>query len=362
MKNYELRHKDYPVLTFELFPKVKVVEIIDKARCPIQIENFNTTHFKDWYSHRFVNLFTRENKGSSNHVKTTFSPDILSEHGANLSDHYWFCEEGSSLKWADVNYFENDFAINSTMLLDIFDTPDIATNGNLRKYWTVKDTIRYLNKYNSIDYDKFQLGAHTEVFASKILENLRITHAEYEVEYDEERKEYFSSSRCFLDTKFELVPVFLISEAYKKPNHFSEYNWFLKICKENLGIDIQKFINDMLVFDYLIANEDRHWNNFGLLRNSETLEYVGFAPLYDHECAMGKNPYFKTRTFKSNPDAQLKLVDSAYPFNLTKDFLLETWENVYLFPQVDTEKAEYLARAKRLLLKRFESIQRFLQQ
>lgn len=118
----------------------------------------------------------------------------------------------------------------------------------------------------------------------------------------------------------------------------------------------------MLVFDYLIANEDRHWNNFGLLRNSETLEYVGFAPLYDHEYAMGTNPYFKTRTFKSNPDAQLKLVNSAYPFNLTKDFLLETWENVYQFAQLDTDKTEYLAKSKRLLLNRFDSIQRFLQQ
>lgn len=361
MKNFELRHKDYPVLIVELFPKLKVLEIINQARCPLQAREFNRNHFIEWFTHRFVNLRTREKAGNYS-VCNLLTYDVLKDHGANLSDHYWFCEEGSSLKWADVNYFENDFAINSTMLLDIFDTPDIATNGNLRKYWTVKDTIRYLNKYNSIDYDKFQLGAHTEVFASKILEKLRITHAEYEVEYDEERKEYFSSSRCFLDTKFELVPVFLISEAYKKPNHFSEYNWFLKICKENLGIDIQKSINDMLVFDYLIANEDRHWNNFGLLRNSETLEYVGFAPLYDHECAMGTNPYFKTRTFKSNPDAQLKLVDSAYPFNLTKDFLLETWENVYLFPQVDTEKAEYLARAKKLLLNRFESIQRFLQQ
>ncbi len=362
MKNFELRHKDYPVLIIELFPKLKVLEIISKDRCPLQAREFNCNHFMEWFTHRFVNLRTREKAGSNYSVCNLLTSEVLREHGANLSDHYWFCEEGSSLKWSDINYFENDFAINSAMSLDIFDTPDIATNGNLRKYWTIKDNIRYLNKYNSIGYDKFQLGSHTEVFAARILEKLGIKHAEYEVEYDEERKEHYSSSKCFLDTKLELVPIFLISEAYKKPNHFSEYDWLLKVCKENLGIDIQKSINDMLVLDYLIANEDRHWNNFGLLRNSETLEYVGFTPLYDHECSMGTNSYFKTRTFKSNPDAQLKLVDSAYPFNLTKDFLLETWENVYQFPQLDSDKAEHLAKSKRLLLSRFESIQRFLQQ
>lgn len=362
MKNFELRHKDYPVLTFELFPKIKVVEIIDKARCPIQIDRFDTTHFKEWYSHRFVNLRTRERLGCDYTVHNLLTADVLNKHGANLADYYWFCEEGSSLRWSDINYFENDFAINNAMSLDIFDTPDIATNGNLRKYWTIRDKTRYLNKYNSIGYDTFQIGAHTEVFAAKLLEKLGINHAEYEIGYDEERNEYYSSSRCFIDTKHELIPMFLIFEMYRKPNHFSDYDWLLKVCEENLGVDIQKTINAMLVFDYLIANEDRHWNNFGLLRNSDTLEYVGLAPLYDHECAMGTNPYFKTRTFKSNPDAQLKLADGAYPFNLTRDFLIESWENVYQFRTMDSNKAEYLAKAKRHLLNRFESIQRFLRQ
>lgn len=361
MKNFELRHKDYPVLTFELFPKLKVLEIINKDRCPIPTEEFNRSHFMEWFIHRFVNLRTREKAGSDYTVHNLLTADVLDRHGANLVDHYWFCEKGSPLRWSDVNYFENDFAINSAMSLDIFDTPDIATNGNLRKYWTIRDKTRYLNKYNSIDYDTFQIGAHTEVFAAKLLEKLGINHAEYEMGYDEERKEYYSSSRCFIDTKHELVPMFLLFEMYKKPNHFSDYDWLLTVCKDKAGIDIQKSINAMLVFDYLIANEDRHWNNFGLLRNSDTLEYVGLAPLYDHECSMGTNPYFKTRTFKSKPDAQLKLASSVCPMNLTRDFLLETWENVYNFPQLDSDKAEYLAKAKRQLLYRFDTIQRTLQ-
>ena len=38
----------------------------------------------------------------------------------------------------------------------------------------------------------------------------------------------------------------------------------------------------MITVDYLLANEDRHQNNFGVIRNAETLEYLGPAPLYDN--------------------------------------------------------------------------------
>ena len=43
----------------------------------------------------------------------------------------------------------------------------------------------------------------------------------------------------------------------------------------------------MIVIDYIIANEDRHFNNFGVLRNAETLEWIGFAPIYDSGSSLG---------------------------------------------------------------------------
>lgn len=33
--------------------------------------------------------------------------------------------------------------------------------------------------------------------------------------------------------------------------------------------------------NYIIANEDRYPNNFGAIRNSDTLEWLGVAPIYD---------------------------------------------------------------------------------
>ena len=38
----------------------------------------------------------------------------------------------------------------------------------------------------------------------------------------------------------------------------------------------------MILFDALILNEDRHFGNFGLLKNNATNKFTGFAPLFDH--------------------------------------------------------------------------------
>ena len=50
-------------------------------------------------------------------------------------------------------------------------------------------------------------------------------------------------------------------------------------CCEALGI--RDAVDRMIVLDYLIVNGDRHQNNFGVVRNADTLEYLGAAPIYD---------------------------------------------------------------------------------
>lgn len=71
------------------------------------------------------------------------------------------------------------------------------------------------------------------------------------------------------------------------------------------------------LFHDIIANEDRHLNNFGVIRNAETLEWLGFAPIYDSGSSLG---YDKTpgqirsgkevvcKPFKNHHAEQLKLV------------------------------------------------------
>ncbi len=45
----------------------------------------------------------------------------------------------------------------------------------------------------------------------------------------------------------------------------------------------------MLTLDYIIANGDRHYNNFGFIRNAETLEWQGLAPIFDSGASLWHN-------------------------------------------------------------------------
>ena len=86
----------------------------------------------------------------------------------------------------------------------------------------------------------------------------------------------------------------------------------------------------MIVLDYIIANEDRHFNNFGVLREAETLKWLGFAPIYDSGSSLGydKIPMqirsekeVVCKPFKNHHAEQLKLVSdfSWIDFDRLKD-------------------------------------------
>ena len=69
----------------------------------------------------------------------------------------------------------------------------------------------------------------------------------------------------------------------------------------------------MLTVDFIILNEDRHYNNFGFIRNVDTLAWLGFAPVYDSGTSLWYNMPFvgrdmECKPFKPSHDEQIKLV------------------------------------------------------
>ena len=49
----------------------------------------------------------------------------------------------------------------------------------------------------------------------------------------------------------------------------------------------------MIFLDTITANPDRHTSNFGLLRDADTGELLGLAPLFDHNMALISRGYPK---------------------------------------------------------------------
>jgi hypothetical protein len=65
-----------------------------------------------------------------------------------------------------------------------------------------------------------------------------------------------------------------------------KYYDFIGICEKNGIQDVPRTVDKMIMFDYLIRNTDRNTGNYGILRNSETLEWAKVAPLFDHGNAL----------------------------------------------------------------------------
>lgn len=241
--------------------------------------------------------------------------------GLSLSDQYWICPEGSGLTWEQVNFFDNDFSedIGDVLFgtnkkpnaLD-FSSPDNTSDGNLKKRWKIIDGKRCLVKGGS---NPFRQQPFNEVIAAGIMERLGIPHVLYTVTWNKGAP--YSVCEDFVTDSTELVPAWRIIQTQKKDNSTSVYQHFVTCC-EALGVkDVVPFLDRMITLDYLIANEDRHLNNFGLLRNAKTLEWLGFAPIYDSGSSLGYDKVagqirterdVECKPFKKHHTEQLKLV------------------------------------------------------
>lgn len=250
--------------------------------------------------------------------------------GLSLSDQYWICPKKTEIHWQDINFFDNTFSDDignilfgkgvSSDKINLM-SPDNTSDGWLKKKWAIIDGRRCLIKGGS---GAIQQEPYNEVLASHIMDRLNIYHVPYTLMVQDDYP--YSVCKNFITPKTELITAWYIMQTQKKRNHVSIYQHYLHCC-ETLEIPGVKYdIDRMLVLDYIIANEDRHQNNFGAIRNAETLEWLGTAPIYDS----GSSLWFskpqalihagaKTacKPFKTDHSEQIKLVTSFDWLDLT---------------------------------------------
>ncbi len=265
--------------------------------------------------------------------------------GLSLSDQYWIKPLDSDIIWDRVNFFENDFSEDIGDVLFgkaekhegfDFSSPDNTSDGCLKKRWKIVDGKRCLIKGGS---GPQRQQTFNEVIASRIMDILGIPHVSYDLIWD--GGEPYSVCEDFVTLDTELIPAWRIMQTQKKDNNTSVYRHFVNCC-EALGVnDIVSALDRMIALDYIIANEDRHLNNFGLIRNAETLEWLGFAPIYDSGSSLGydkrviqirRQSDIVCKPFKKLHSEQIKLVS---------DFSWIDFEKLEAIPDMISE---YLAR------------------
>ena len=265
---------------------------------------------------------------------------LLKCFGLSLSDQYWIKPKDKDIKWEEINFFNNDFSDDIGELLisgkinkkDIdLSSPDSTSVGNLKKRWKIVNGKRVLVKGGS---NPFRQEPYNEVVASKILEVLDISHVSYSLLYIDGYP--YSECEDFIKENQDLVPAYLINKTLKKSNNDSSYTHILR-CADKLNIPgFKEYIDKLIVFDFIIANEDRHFNNFGVIRDAKTLEFIGPAPIFDSGSSFGYNkidsdikPFkdIESKPFRSNVIEQLLLVTSFSWLDINKLNYIK--ENLY---------------------------------
>lgn len=202
--------------------------------------------------------------------------------GLSLNDSYWIVPDGFDGKFCQFNLYENRF---SEMLALVAYTgagqsraafttsPELTTNGMLPKAWRfVDDEGIYLYKGGSSGASNTGREPYCEYYASQIAETMRLNAVHYELE----NWKGITASKCalFTDADTSYIPIGRIIQGGGIQKCLDYY--------DSLGTEFGEQIRSMFVFDALIYNEDRHFGNFGVLRNNHTGEIIAPAPIFDN--------------------------------------------------------------------------------
>lgn len=202
--------------------------------------------------------------------------------GLSLNDSYWVVPKDFKGTFSEYNLYENRFSAALSLVAytgvgqsqEAFTTsPELTTQGMLRKGWRfIEDDGIYLYKGGTEGAANTGREPYSEYYASQIAETMGL-HA---VHYDLEHWKGILASKCRLFTD--------INTAYISIGSIVKSGG-IKACLdyyETLGEDAAEELKSMLVFDSLIYNEDRHFGNFGLLRNNRSGKIIGPAPIFDN--------------------------------------------------------------------------------
>lgn len=260
--------------------------------------------------------------------------------GLSLTDTYWIKPVNENMKWEDVNYKRNGFSDNfaSVIIFDYnhakvdFNSPDLTTDGCLEKAWVNSENGPILVKRGNfgINSGGKNLLSANEIVVSKIADLCGISHVEYFRVLNKQRDELMCGCPTFVkDDRTDFVNALQIIENGNAKFGKSLYDYF-----NNMGM--KKEIDQMIVFDYLIRNTDRHEKNFGILVDAYDPKIVSFAPLFDNGSCLGWNqPYGENRYNDAKPflykfEEQLNLVSSIDlnipEFNDVKKIIQEEYE------------------------------------
>ncbi|BEG57332.1 hypothetical protein NHP21005_10200 [Helicobacter sp. NHP21005] len=300
MQKYILKSKNTNVLSFSVDKAQKnldiaTLEVLAPRLLPISLQGAGKQNLKEhlikWIKARQIPKHRQ------------FMPEILNTLGADindplsyakvglalsLNDSFWIVPSGSNYLWQDFNLYDHPFntAVSLTALTGqstetklptsgLKLSPELTTNGMLKKCWH-KDTT------GEIILIKGQIGteSYSEHYIAQVAKAMGLNALFYDL--DKQHGEIVCTCKLFTSEQIGFVPILECIDypKYQRLQHDPKAR--LCMLAQVLG---QEFVEDLLLFDALVFNTDRHLGNFGMLLDNDTNTFAKPAPIFDNGMA-----------------------------------------------------------------------------
>jgi len=219
--------------------------------------------------------------GSDNHENAIEATRTLS-----LSDCYWLKKKNENVSFYDITpYIHKEWDGSG-----VFKGGSISTlfvNGAADKKWLDSKTLLKVKSYK--EYEAYtlchKLGLANVTEARKSDDGILLTN--------------FTSTDYFLESMEQS------GYSGRKDN------------PREIAVDMFKEqAVALFVVDYLVEHDDRHWGNYGFLRNSNTGEYISMAPYYDFDWSWSNAVVaLPNNAYSNHSDIIRSLCDNAIKYS-----------------------------------------------
>ena len=315
INKYTLRSKDIPLVNFSLYKTDNVDFGIAAASYDIEIThiyNENKRLFpKDFHENIDNNqlfIWVQRRKAPKNRhfvdkILSVFEEDgnplkyVDISHALSLNDAYWITSDYGKDKWADFNLYEHPFdevvqqvafTGYSRKISGVITSPEITSKGALKKCWSNRKNGIYLIKGDSMARSDGRSQITAEFYAAQIAAVMNIPHIKYDLDMFSHRngeKELICTCKLFTGADIGYLDAFTYFKSEGIDiEHINSADPAVQARLSKLyGKDAYA---DMMLFDAVIGNQDRHYGNFGVLVDNNTGKILKPAPIFDNGCSL----------------------------------------------------------------------------
>lgn len=315
---YTIKHFDTPVLQFTAEngaePNIEVIWVTERTELlPFDLSQPTSQGVESWIRHRTVpkNRAYVNKLLAAEGLSINRPLDIIRlSKGLSVNDCYWITEEGFQNSFDSCNLYEHRFSrtlgliaftgYGSSDISGLTSSPEFTTNGMLPKCWRRENGVIRLYKGGTEGASNTGNEPYSEYYAYEIAKILGVNAIPYTLSKWKGR--LCSVCDLFTSKDVSFVPVGRIIRTGG-----------MKAVREfyvSLGEEFTKALNDMIIFDAVIFNTDRHYGNFGVLIDSRTNKIIAPAPLFDHGNSLFN---FAGRDELNDEDAMWKYAKTLLP-------------------------------------------------